>query len=322
MNDHPVLECPIPGRLRSSIWLNPRHPFYDHQTVLIQVTDGQQYDKGGAALQELQLRVYGKTLESVNRRARIPACSEPRADQGKPNGLGNHSRWSYRWSGFGSFLNEKSPSFAYDYILVTAMLFIQPVLTMNSTPPTRIIGIGCAEMEKAGPRLEHVEKQIRQRGHTFYFCNVDSIRLRQLDSTTIGFGVISINLDGPETSVENPQDSAKTFLPWYWYPQAWLENVSLSADVYCCSSSVLPRHCSRGFRLVYGDKTEIPVTEAVSETSPFTDAMTDAPTDMITMLTSSPTSMTSLQTSGIPAQQSNYVLIAWRAIICDIFFIA
>ncbi|OQV25833.1 hypothetical protein BV898_00758 [Hypsibius exemplaris] len=41
-NDHPVIECPIPVRLRSSIWLSPGHPFYDHQTVLIQVTDGQQ----------------------------------------------------------------------------------------------------------------------------------------------------------------------------------------------------------------------------------------------------------------------------------------
>ncbi|OQV25829.1 hypothetical protein BV898_00755 [Hypsibius exemplaris] len=41
-NDHPVIECPIPGRLRSKIWLSPGHPFYDHQTVLIQVTDGQQ----------------------------------------------------------------------------------------------------------------------------------------------------------------------------------------------------------------------------------------------------------------------------------------
>ncbi|OQV25836.1 hypothetical protein BV898_00761 [Hypsibius exemplaris] len=202
-------------------------------------------------------------------------------------------------------------------VLVTAMLSLQPVLTMNSTPPAKINGIDCAEMEQAGPRSEKDEKQIRQvksgilvplhkeqhafpvghnyeqilacqRGHTFYFCNVNSIRLRQLDSTAIGFGDISINLDGPETSVENPQDTATAFPPWYWYPQAWLENISLSADVYCCNSPVLPRDCSRGFKLVYGDKTEIPVTAAVSETSPPTDATTDAPIDMTTMPTSSP----------------------------------
>ncbi|OWA55462.1 hypothetical protein BV898_19849, partial [Hypsibius exemplaris] len=219
-------------------------------------------------------------------------------------------------------------------ILVTAMLSLQPVLAMNSTPPTKINGIDCAEMEQAGPRSEHDEKQIRQMrngilvpfheerhafpdghnyeqilacqsGHTFYFCNADSIWLQQLNSTAIGFGDISINLDSRETSVENLQDTATAFPPWYWYPQAWLENVSLSADIYCCSSPVIPRDCSRGFKLVYGDKTEIPVTAVVSETSPPTDATTDAPIDMTTVPTSSPTLMTSLQTGGIPAQYFN-----------------
>ncbi|OQV25842.1 hypothetical protein BV898_00767 [Hypsibius exemplaris] len=211
-------------------------------------------------------------------------------------------------------------------ILVTAILSLQPVMTINSTPPTRINVIGCAEMEQAGPRSEKDEKQIRQvksgilvpfhkeqhafpvghnyeqilacqRGHTFYFCNADSIWLRQLGSTATGFGGILINQGGPGTFVENPQ--------------AWLGDISLSADVYCCRSPVLPRDCSRGFELVYGDKTNpIPVTVAVSETSPSTDATTDTPTDITTMLKSSPASMASTQTGGIPAQQSNYVLIA------------
>ncbi|OQV25843.1 hypothetical protein BV898_00768 [Hypsibius exemplaris] len=215
---------------------------------------------------------------------------------------------------------------------------------MNSNPSTRINGISSAEMEQAGPRSEHDEKQIRQvrngilvsfhkerhafpvghdyeqilacqSGHNFYFCKADSIWLRQLNSTVIGFGDISINLDVPETFVENPQETATAFPPWYWYPQALLENVSLSADVYCCSSPVSSRDCSRGFKLVYGDKTEIPVSAAVSETSPSTDATTDTPTDMTTILASSPASMTSSRTGGIPASQSIYDWIAWAVVI-------
>ncbi|OQV25848.1 hypothetical protein BV898_00773 [Hypsibius exemplaris] len=150
----------------------------------------------------------------------------------------------------------------------------------------------CISEERHDFPVGHDYEQILtcQSGHNFYFCNADSIRLRQLNSTAIGFGDISINLVGLGAFVEDPQ-----------YPQALLESISLSADVYCCSPPVLPRDCSRGFRLVYGD----PVTTAVLETSPSTDSTADAPTDMTTMLTSSPPSMTSPQTGGIPALQSN-----------------
>ncbi|OWA54569.1 hypothetical protein BV898_18969 [Hypsibius exemplaris] len=225
---------------------------------------------------------------------------------------------------------------------------------MNSTPSIRINDISCAEMKQAGPRSEKDVKQIRQvrnnnlvpfhkerhdfpvghnyeqilacqSGHTFYFCNADSIWLRRLDSTATGFRDISINLAGPEASMENPQDNTTAFPPWSWYPQAVLENVRLSADVYCCSSLVSSRDCSRGFELIYGDKTSpISVTAAVPETSPSTDATTDAPTDMTTMLTSPPPPMTSPQTSEIlvpTTQQSIYNWIAWATVIGGVVII-
>ncbi|OWA54565.1 hypothetical protein BV898_18965 [Hypsibius exemplaris] len=207
-------------------------------------------------------------------------------------------------------------------ILVTAMLSLQPVLTMISTPSTRINGIRCAEMKQAGPRSEKDEKQIKQPIHIFYYCDADSTWLRKLDNTTTRVGNILINLDGPEIFEEDPQDNATEFQPGNWYPQAVLENVRLSVDVYCCSSLVSSRDCSRGFELVYGDKTSpLPVTAAVSETSPSTDATTEAPTDMTTMLTSSQSSMTSPQTGGITAQQSNDGWIPWVGSACSIVFI-
>ncbi|OQV25832.1 hypothetical protein BV898_00757 [Hypsibius exemplaris] len=170
-------------------------------------------------------------------------------------------------------------------------------------------------MEKAGSRSKQDEKHIRQVidyalvsfqeedhtfpvGHNFY--------LHLLKNTTD----IYINQNSQEISGENPQDNATAFPPGYLYPMVRLENVSVSANIYCCSSLVSSRNCSRGFELVYGDKTSpMPVTAAVSETSPSTNTTTNAPTDMTTMLTSSPASMTSPQTGGIPAPESNDGLV-------------
>ncbi|OWA54573.1 hypothetical protein BV898_18973 [Hypsibius exemplaris] len=157
-------------------------------------------------------------------------------------------------------------------------------------------------MEEAGPRSERDEKKIRQvtkntlvsfhkeqhgfpvggsdnelllacqSGHNFYFCDADSKWLRQLKDTTN----IKIHLDGqkyPREPAGHGNDiSARVLVP------TSVSGKRLGQRCYLLLQlPVSSRDCSRGFELVYGDKTSpIPVTATVSETLPSTDAMTDA----------------------------------------------